>query len=260
MLPRVKVATTWSKLRVTTVGLILIGNELLTGKIRDENGYELARFCFSRGAKLTTICTVPDDKVVIADAVNRIRQHVDVLVTSGGVGPTHDDITYDAIALAFSVQCIPFEPLIKRIESYFGPNVTDAHLKMGHLPSNATLTFPAQNHWPTVSVENVHIFPGVPHIFRAKLNSIKEKLTGTIQHLVVLEMLGDEGTIAEVLRACEEEFNVTIGCYPVFETPQVNIRVTVESTHETDLEQAVNRLISELTPLVSNITPPHSKG
>ncbi|MGB0646955.1 MAG: competence/damage-inducible protein A [Bradymonadia bacterium] len=238
---------------MTTVGLILIGNELLTGKIRDENGYELARFCFARGATLTTICIVPDETAVIAEAVNRIRQHVDVLITSGGVGPTHDDITYDAIASAFGVKCIPFEPLINRIQSYFGSKVTDAHLKMGYLPSNATLHFPAQSQWPTVSVENVHIFPGVPHIFRAKLNSIKEKLKGTKHHLAILELLGDEGTIAEVLKSCEAEFNVTIGCYPVFEDPKFNIRVTIESVNESHLNQAVNRLTTELTELVSHV-------
>lgn len=245
---------------MTTVGLILIGNELLTGKIRDENGYELARFCFSRGATLTTICTVPDDTAEIAQAVNRIRTNVDILVTSGGVGPTHDDITYDAIASAFGVECIPFEPLIQKIKSYFGSAVTDAHLKMGRLPSNASLYFPSENHWPTVSVENVHIFPGVPHIFRAKLDSICEKINGSKKHLAVLEMLGDEGTIAELLYVCEDEFKLSIGCYPIFEEPEYNIRVTLESSVKSQVIQATDRLTKELPSLVSNLRISPSEG
>ncbi len=239
---------------MTTVGLILVGNELLTGKIRDENGYHLAQFCFNHGAVLEFILTVPDDQVHIATAVNMGRKKVDLLITSGGVGPTHDDITYDSIAHAFGVETAPAQPLIDRIKTYFGERTTAAHLKMGHLPENASLRFPESGHWPTVSVENVYIFPGVPHIFNAKLESIIDLFEGTKSHLISLRIQGDEGTIADLLAETEHLFEVAIGSYPIFGEAAFNVRVTVESPSKADVERALSALIPRLRILVESVS------
>jgi FAD synthetase len=239
---------------VTTVGLILVGNELLTGKIRDENGYYLAQFCFNRGALLKFVIIVPDEKLHIAAAVNQHRTQVDLLITSGGVGPTHDDITYESIAHAFAVNTQPEPSLIDRIQLYFGARTTAAHLKMGYLPENATLNFPFNAHWPTVSVENVYIFPGVPHIFQAKLKTIADQFQGIKHHLTTLQIKGDEGTIADLLAAAEVEFGVAIGSYPVFGEALFNVRVTIEGPRLVNVEKATNHLVSHLSRLADTVT------
>ncbi len=239
---------------MTTVGLILVGNELLTGKIRDENGYHLAKFCFNHGAVLSFIIVVPDLPDRIATAVNQARTEVDIVITSGGVGPTHDDITYESIAQAFGVKTAPAQELVSKIKSYFGSRTTDAHLKMGHIPSNATLTFPKAGHWPTVSVDNVFIFPGVPHIFNAKLESIAGLFKGTRSHLVNLRIKGDEGTIADLLAETEQKFDIAIGSYPIFDEPNFNVLVTVEGPIQKVVERAKNQLIDQLAHIVEMVS------
>ena len=239
---------------MTTVGLILIGNELLTGKIRDENGCYLAQFCFKRGAVLKFMITVPDDKAHIANAVNRGRTQVDLLITSGGVGPTHDDITYESIAHAFNVKTTPAQPLMDRIRDHFGTRTTPAHLKMGHLPENAKLSFPKNAHWPTVSVENIYMFPGVPHIFKAKLETISARFQGIKSHLRTLHLKGDEGTIADVLAQSEAQFVVSIGSYPIFGEASFNVRVTIEGPVQTAVENATAHLLARLSTLVEIVS------
>lgn len=238
---------------MTTVALVLIGNELLTGKIKDQNGHFLAQACFNSGAKLQSVSIIPDTHDAIAETINRVRHEVDIVITSGGVGPTHDDITYEGIAQALDVDLAPNNVLMEQIEHFFGPRTTDAHRTMACLPSGAQLEFPAGANWPTVRVQNIYIFPGVPQIFQQKLLGIIHHLSGPRKQLRILKIKGDEGTIASHLAWAEEKFEVDIGSYPLFGQPEINIHVTVES-HNTDaLTDACEALVLRLTPVVSTI-------
>ena len=238
---------------MTTVALLLIGNELLTGKIQDLNGHYLAKTCFSEGAELVSVTIVPDKLQTIANAVSRLRNTCDLLITSGGVGPTHDDITYASIAAALNVELKPNPHLTGQIKAYFGERTTSAHLKMGILPDGAHLDFSKSKSWPTVSVENIYIFPGVPSIFQHKVQSILHKLKGPQKTLRVLKLKGDEGTIAEHLGLVEERFDVEIGSYPILGEPNINIHVTVESHDTAQLTEARRDLIKRLQPIVSDL-------
>ena len=124
---------------------------------------------------------------------------------------------------------------------------------MGILPDGAHLDFSKSKSWPTVSVENIYIFPGVPSIFQHKVQSILHKLKGPQKTLRVLKLKGDEGTIAEHLGLVEERFDVEIGSYPILGEPNINIHVTVESHDTAQLTEACRDLIKRLQPIVSDI-------
>jgi len=238
---------------VSTVGLLLIGNELLTGKIQDLNGHYLAKTCFDKGAVLQNITVVADTHSAIANAVDRLRKEVDILITSGGVGPTHDDITYEGIAQALGVGLAAHPILLEQIEGYFGKRTTDAHRTMAYLPEGSNLDFPNGASWPIVSVDNIYIFPGVPHIFAKKVDSIVHRLTGPQKKRRILRLKGDEGTIAAHLAWAESAFDVEIGSYPVFERPDINIHVTIEGEQASALTAAYNALQERLSTLVSKL-------
>ena len=240
------------------VGLLLIGNELLSGKIRDENGHHLAQTVYECGSELSFVLWVPDELERIADAVNAYRHQVDLLVTSGGVGPTHDDITYAAIAHAFNVPLARHHTLVERIQAHFGDQTTAAHLKMAHLPQGAELIFPRNARWPTISVENVYIFPGVPQIFRAKLSTIQHLLIGPKPTLRILEVEGDEGTIASTLEEAERVYGVTIGSYPILSADKTMIRITIEAKEAVRVDAASNALVEQLRSSVDTITSKNS--
>lgn len=211
------------------VALLLIGNELLSGKIRDMNGYLLAQKCTEWGAELINIQVVPDDVSTIADTINRMRKSVDILITSGGVGPTHDDVTYEAVALAFGCEQEQHRELSIRLRSYFGERLTAEHLKMAHLPVLAQSITTRDAKWPLVHVDNVFILPGVPQIFELKLEMLKSRLSGRKRHLATLELRADEGSIAKTLEETEKQHDVLIGSYPFSRANERWVRITIES-------------------------------
>ena len=226
-----------------SVALLLIGNELLSGKIRDANGYLLAQKCAEWGAELKGIQVVPDDIETIAQTINRMRTTVDVLITSGGVGPTHDDVTYEAVALAFECRQEHHHELTNRLESYFGDRLTPEHLKMAYLPVLAqTLTFP-DSKWPLVHIDNVFVLPGVPQIFELKLEMLKSRLSGRKRHLAILELRADEGSIAKTLEETEKTHDVSIGSYPFSRENERWVRITIES-FDRDLVESLERSLA----------------
>ena len=238
---------------MSDVALLLIGNELLTGKIQDQNGPYLAKVCFDAGANLNSITIVPDTLDAIANAVSRLKDTADLLITSGGVGPTHDDITYAGIAQALGTDLETNQVLAHRIEAYFGAKTTDAHRKMAVLPRGAQLEFPKGSDWPTVRVRNIYVFPGVPQIFKYKIERIKDQLSGPRKVVRLIRVKGDEGTIAAHLAWAEANFAVEIGSYPLYGKQDINIHVTLEGYDVAILESAYAALTNRLQPLVETL-------
>ena len=231
-----------------TVSMLLIGNELLTGKIQDVNGHYAAKRLRSLGAVLKRIEVVPDDQDIIVSALNRLRTSSDFVVTSGGVGPTHDDITLEAVAVAFGVTTYLEPGLEKMIRGFFKEKTTRYHLRMATIPRTSRLIDVEGTTWPVVANENVFILPGVPEIFRAKFEGIAQYFRSGHWYLRSVYLDTEEGVIAAILEDIEATLDVTIGSYPRWRGADYRIRVTIESRAKQPVDQAMRILEDALSP------------
>ena len=235
-----------SKGNTQTVSLILIGNELLSGKITDENGVYAAKRLRDLGAELVRIAVIQDVEEDIVEEIDRCRARSDTIITSGGVGPTHDDITLACVAKGLSQRLVRNERLESLIIRYFGARATDDHFRMADLPERAVLVDAGEHTWPVVQCENMFILPGVPEIFRAKFEAIADHFRDGQWCLRSLYLNADEGTIAEDLRMMEEKYGVSIGSYPRFNAADHRVRVTIEARTPGPVNEACAFLIGQL--------------
>jgi molybdenum cofactor synthesis domain-containing protein len=202
--------------------VLLIGNELLSGKIRDQNGHNLAKMMRRRGIRLVEVCTVEDDLDAIGSALRRLLERVPLVFTSGGVGPTHDDVTMEAVALALGRPLQRDAKMERILRAHFGERITDAALKMADLPAGTELT--AEHGWPVMRLtlaedRRIYILPGIPELCRAKIEAL-EAIPGELPDaggwaLELLHTAMDEADLAEPLNRVVADFpDVEIGSYP----------------------------------------------
>jgi len=166
-----------------TAGIILIGNEILSGKIEDANAAYLCRELRGLGVDVQRITVIPDEVDTIAREVAFFSQEFDVVFTSGGVGPTHDDVTMEGVARAMKVSVVRHPGLVALLRQYYGDAVNDANLRMAEVPEGAELVGAESVRFPTVLARNVYILPGVPEIFRRKFAAIRERFRDVPIHL-----------------------------------------------------------------------------
>ena len=233
-----------------TAAALIIGNELLTGKVQDLNLAALASELFDLGVALRRVIFCTDDVEVIAGDLNQLRAGHDFVFTSGGVGPTHDDVTLEAVAKAFD-QCQRRSPRLEELlEGYFGDRLTQDHLRMADLPEGATLITEGGQGWPAVRVDNVYVLPGLPQVFRLKLPIIREELGGGSPFISrSVATRSDEGAIAPLLRKLADQHpKISIGSYPRWDDGPVKVMVTFDGRDTNQVEHAVAALLSELAP------------
>jgi molybdenum cofactor synthesis domain-containing protein len=233
---------------IKTAGIILIGHELLSAKIKDKNAFYLMKRLRSLGVQVQRVLMIPDDSSIIAHEVAQASQDYDFVFTSGGVGPTHDDITLEAIAQAFNVDLYLDPQLADIIRNHFKERLTDAHLRMAHIPQESHLIWIEESSWPIYSMKNVYILPGIPQIFKAKFESIAHLFRHGHFYLRSMYLKLDEGSMADALAQVEREHQVSIGSYPrIDRDAPYRVRVTVESRSYHKVNQAVNQLCQSLT-------------
>src|SRR6266545_3817175 len=158
-----------------TAGIILIGNEILSGKVVDANASYLCRELRALGVEVRKISVIPDEVALIADEVGVFAADYDVVFTSGGVGPTHDDVTIEGVARALNVPVVRDPRLVKLLEGFYKGRLNDARLKMAEVPDGAELMADGELVFPAVVVRNIYILPGVPEIFRQKFEALRER-------------------------------------------------------------------------------------
>ena len=156
-----------------TAAYIGIGNELLSGSIQDANFPYLARSLRELGIRLMRGIVIPDEQEVIRETLELCRSRFDYVFTSGGLGPTHDDVTVEGVALALGVPVVRHPFLEKKIRDFYGDSLEEASLRMSEVPEGAELHLLDEMSFPILSVENVYLFPGVPELFRQKFEGIK---------------------------------------------------------------------------------------
>jgi molybdenum cofactor synthesis domain-containing protein len=230
-----------------TAGIILIGNEILSGKIRDENAAYLCRELRALGVDVRRIAVIPDEVGLIADEVATFTKAFDLVFTSGGVGPTHDDVTIEGVARAMAVPVVRHPELVALLERYYREKVTEAALRMAEIPDGAELLTGGTLRFPTILMRNVYVLPGVPEIFRQKFEALRERFRDQPIHLKNVFVRIGEGSLAEYLNRLLESFPLLqLGSYPEFSNPEYQVKVTLESRDRGYLEQALGELVARL--------------
>jgi len=234
-------------MRERSCAMVVVGNEILSGKVQDTNAYFAARELRRIGVTLKRIGVVPDELKAIADEVAECARNHDFVITSGGVGPTHDDITLEGIAIAFERKMVVHPELAKLLRAHFVEPL-DPAMKMAEVPEGAVLNDSGDARFPTVQLANVYILPGIPQIFERKLTALLERFATDPYFIRVIYTSAGEGTIAGPLNACLKDYpELMLGSYPRIGDPTYRVKVTLESKDQGYLDSAFARLM-ELLP------------
>ena len=192
------------------------------------------------------ISVIPDEVAVIAEEVRVFSREFDIVFTSGGVGPTHDDVTIEGVARALDVAVVRHPTLVALLERYYGDAPTEAALRMAEVPEGAELVAESLR-FPTVLARNVYVLPGVPEIFRQKFDALRERFRDRPFHLKCVFVRIGEGTLAAHLNDLLVDFpDLMLGSYPEFSNPEYRVKVTLESRDDAYLEGALERFLARL--------------
>lgn len=244
-----------------TAGIIIIGDEILSGKFVEENAAFLIGELRALGVELKRITVVPDDLEDIATTVAESAKRFDHVFTSGGVGPTHDDITMAAIARAFGTTITRHPDLETRVRGYWKDKLADANLRLADVPAGAHLVFGKDSVWPVVAYENVYIMPGVPTLFRRKFVDIRDQFRAAPVTAARVYTSLEEGELAPHLDAIVAQcLTVKIGSYPRFSEIDFKVLVTLEGALGEDVTAAFTTLVERLGDKVVRTEQPTLVG
>jgi len=226
---------------MTTAAALVIGNEILSGKVEEENLSYLAKELWSLGVSLQEVRILRDQVGAIVAAVRELSGRHSYLFTTGGIGPTHDDVTVEAVAQAFGVPLVR-DPTLERLLRASDPKrePTSSQLRMALIPEGSELVGGSdQSPWPTVRKENVYLFPGIPPYFRRRLDALREQLrTSPFVDCVLYTTLG-EGALAEPLNEIVARFpGVEVGSYPAVDRADYRVRVSFAGRDRGEVEAA----------------------
>lgn len=232
-----------------TAACLVIGNEILSGKVEEKNVAVLARELFSLGIALRRIIVCPDEIDIIARDLNALRAEHDYVFTSGGIGPTHDDITLDAVAHAFGVPLDRDERIATAIRAYYGDSTTEHHLRMANLPRGGDHVGDTDPVFTTLNIGNVYVLPGVPFLFVRKLQGLRTLLDRGerfVNRTVFLR--GDEGDYAAALEAVSRDFpDVAAGSYLAPPSgADYDCRVTFDASHAERATAAADAFVARV--------------
>lgn len=237
--------------RIYTAGLVVIGDEILSGRTHDKNIAQVATWLQVQGIRLSEVRVVPDVIERIVEAVNALREANDYLFTTGGIGPTHDDITVDAVSQALGVPVIIHPEARAILEKYYADKggLTEGRLRMARVPDGAELIPNRMSGAPGIRIGNVHLMAGVPHITAGMLDALTGSLEGGAP--LISETVGGfipESEVSILLRDVENAYeNCQIGSYPFFRDGRVGSNFVVRSTDRADLDKCLKKLCEGLT-------------
>lgn len=239
---------------IKTAGCLIIGNEILTSKTKDINLNHLAEELFKSGIDLMQAIVVRDIKDDIIWGVKELSKKYDYVFTSGGIGPTHDDITTESIAQAFSLDVELNKDAHKLLKEFYGENITEARLKMASIPFGAKLIENKISTAPGFQVENVFVMAGVPKIFKSMLNEVLSKIEKgetikSVSHIFSIP----ESDIAKPLTKIAMEFEkdgVEIGSYPKMEGNSWVVEIVVRSRNEGISSEVMNKVKEEFAKII----------
>lgn len=230
-----------------TAAVLIIGSEVLSGKVTDQNSPFLAQELRGLGVEVRRILTIPDELLVIVRDVRALARDHDLVFTTGGVGPTHDDLTIAAIAQAFARPLVRHPLLEAVLRRHYGEIITPAQLRMADVPEGSRLVGEGDLGFPVVALENVFIFPGIPESVRRKFGRIREEFREAPYILRRIFLRCDEGEIAaELYRALDRFPALQLGSYPILHQPDHRVVLTLESKQSDEVDRAVRFLMDRL--------------
>tara|TARA_B100000586_G_scaffold259172_1_gene224333 strand:- start:113 stop:865 length:753 start_codon:yes stop_codon:yes gene_type:complete len=227
-------------------GIIIIGNEVLSGRTKDINTSNLAEWLNSLGIEVKEVRIIPDDEQVIIDTVNELRNNFNYVFTTGGIGPTHDDITAKSISKAFSLEYGYHKEAFSILENYYKPGeFNEGRQKMAKMPITAKLIINPSSGAPGFYVENVFCLPGVPSILNSMLGGLNNVLVGGDQVLSkTLNLRTVESEIAKPLSDVQKKNNeVEIGSYPFFRAGKLGVSIVLRSTNQKKIDQCNDQIL-----------------
>ena len=232
----------------STAGILIIGNEILSGKFPDENAPYLLKELRVQGVDVERVHTIPDEIDVIADEVARFAADYTYAITTGGVGPTHDDVTLDGVAQAFREKLVRHQEMERMLRQAMRDREPNASLlKMCNLPESAELITTPDLWFPLVRVHNAYVFPGVPRLLKMKFESSRELFVGRPISLRRIFLRCGEHDIAQHLHDLLEVFpDVMIGSYPRVDETEFRTLLTLESRDSDYLGRAVDSLVGKI--------------
>jgi molybdenum cofactor synthesis domain-containing protein len=228
-----------------TAVMIIIGNEILSGRTRDANLSFIGGRCDELGIDLKEARVIQDDQQSIIDTVNTCRKNFDYVYTTGGIGPTHDDITAASIARAFEVELIRSDDAVAAMDRYYPPGkLNEARLRMADIPLGAVLIDNPVSGAPGFQMENVFVLPGVPLIMQAMFDGITDRMVGGLPVLTVSVRTDlTEGTLAAELSKIQDTCtDVSIGSYPFFKAGMLGVNLVLRSTDIDRLNEAIAKV------------------
>ena len=242
--------------KIKTASLVIIGNEILSGRTQDKNINYIAKELFKSGISLQYVCVIPDVQKKIINTVRNLKKSYDFIITTGGIGPTHDDITAESISMAVKKKYSLNKGALKELEKYYKKvksELTDARKKMAYMPVGSKLIKNSVSGAPGFMIENIFVFAGVPSIVEAmtkeflKIIKVKNKFYSSS---VVTNLF--ESKIAHILEEAEKTFNeVSIGSYPIFDGKPKGVEVIISSmTNRTNALKARKYILREINKII----------
>ena len=226
--------------------ILIIGNEILSGRTQDTNTSTLATWLNSIGVKVKEVRVVPDEEKIIVDTLNLLRKNYNYVFTTGGIGPTHDDITAESVSKAFNINYEIHKEAFKILESYYKPGeFNEGRQKMVKMPKDAELILNPTSGAPGFNVENVFCLPGVPSILKSMLGGLKNKIVGgepILSHTISLKTV--ESEIANSLTKVQlENKDVEIGSYPFFHAGKLGVSIVLRSENQNRIDDCNSQIL-----------------
>ena len=238
------------KNKKVNAAILIIGNEILSGRTQDTNTSTIALWLNSIGVKVQEVRVIPDVEDIIIDTVNHLKKVNDYVFTTGGIGPTHDDITAESISKAFNLNYKIHKGAFKILEAYYKPGeFNEGRQKMVWMPENANLILNPTSGAPGFNVENVFCLPGVPSILKSMLGGLKNEIVGgkpILSHTISLKTV--ESEIANSLSNVQDLNNETeIGSYPFFKAGKLGVSIVIRSEDQLKIDHCNLQIIKFVT-------------
>jgi molybdenum cofactor synthesis domain-containing protein len=235
-----------SKNTKVNAAILIIGNEILSGRTQDTNTSTLAIWLNSIGVKVNEVRVIPDIEKIIIDTLNILRKNNDYVFTTGGIGPTHDDITAESVSKTFGLKYGIHKEAYKILEAYYKPGeFNEGRQKMVWMPESAELILNPTSGAPGFSVENVFCLPGVPSILKSMLGGLKNRIVGgepILSHTISLKTI--ESEIAESLTKVQNKnTDVEIGSYPFFQAGKLGVSIVIRSESQSKIDTCSSQIL-----------------
>ena len=245
-----------SQKKIKTASLVIIGNEILSGRTQDKNINYIAKELFKSGISLKFICVIPDLQKQIIKTIKNLKKSYDFILTTGGIGPTHDDITAESISIALKKKYLLHKGAHKELKKYYkkvNSELTQSRMKMAYMPVGSKLIKNSVSGAPGFNIENIYVFAGIPSIVKAmtkeflKMIKVKNKFYSSS---IVTKLF--ESKIAHILERAEKSFkDVSIGSYPIFDSKPKGVEVVISSmTNKNNAMNARKYILREINKII----------